>query len=1266
MPNGSGPIRSNHERRKTPEEFDIEENKVEQENSEELLSKAESMLEQFEKGGLPEAEKIAAEFGVEVDEETATALRILDHQARQIKEAFNGSLRGKVLHAGYKILNKTMPNSRLAKGFSSEAQWALEEKRREALPYYNKKQMSVEEILAYLKNEEDYARGDKKLDIRRYDEYLSHSISKTLEEKGWKEAIKEYEKIPTDKIPVNNLSNLQGSIARVAVDSKIDPALKGQLSHRQFEELREDFKNSPEILLNLNQSRKFLDQADLAELISKTPDKPGIDYFIAGNAMNLDREEFHDELPEDQFEKVKDKMFQSFVALESPQLIHYAPKLTEQLAQLDDETNRHILNEFAKRHDAYFANKIQYFNVPDDMKETLWQTIVENDTPSTPSSNLVKDFLDNIDGQKKLNVTQTDVIKAICSQETITSDFAKWLQYKASDEQRKVAIEHILETQSPEIVFLNIKYLKEFVTPQELNILSQKALDSEDFRQIQSFFPLAKEVNLSEEQKAQLKNFIIKADSRVLFTESFFNYLENFDYKPEDIFELFKSDDMTRRGPLIAYKKLRGHLTPDQRKIINAKIMEHPEGMVTFISGVNFDEEEKTKYAPLLYEQVFKRSYDKVGELKNVYQETGIKAQFAPSFREETENDLKSLVPSSYTDSLETLKNITSEEFQWDTLGWAQFYNKLLKLQARSQNSEYDPWVTDLDKLFAKAKYEHTINPDDPKSAEVVYDYVKEYGMYNLPRLFEWHVAVSKVKKLEDIDPEIKKQIESDLKVDISKIETKGKLINEIKRLRSTIQEELLEDKIPQALLDTKIGMEIFLQMKGSTQWGRNEDPANLIETLQETKEAHPELTQLPEGYTEFSFEVPEVVRRDNNVSEQDGINNKIEKLLNNPDVQQAYQQLDLAVKQAEEMLKEDSNWWERTKEELLSELDDQTKSVENKKASLDNPTAQKGMDVQLAKIEEAKTKLQALVLEPNDPQQWLEELIQSIPKNMKNRSQILREVSVSQMIELMSQEMKDEILNSERAAGEKITTYRNWLVDYVNEHYLNTSQEEHQTGHPPFSKELTKELQFLYGIKPDFKKNLLVQTADKLKILNEGGEEVSDKMVGVTMVPSKGVLRIFAGDIGDACYTSKHENLAKGEYKDLASFTFVTGRGTADERIKGSVLAIESKDVDGEKVLMVRANNPQENFLNQVSSDVLIEKTLNAMKELAQRRGIKKIVVPRDVASASCSNRKKVADFYNKNFSENPKVGLQVTPETEFNGYRNWDSSGPHAVVEI
>jgi|GEM_PF-1977878 len=246
--------------------------------------------------------------------------------------------------------------------------------------------------------------------------------------------------------------------------------------------------------------------------------------------------------------------------------------------------------------------------------------------------------------------------------------------------------------------------------------------------------------------------------------------------------------------------------------------------------------------------------------------------------------------------------------------------------------------------------------------------------------------------------------------------------------------------------------------------------------------------------------------------------------------------------------------------------------------------------------------------------------------------------------------------------------SYHDHLVQYVNEHYLHAEQKEHQTNHIPFSKELLHALQQVWGVRQQVEKNIIIQTQRAITAITQTGETTSEKTIPVTLVPVRGVFRIFSGDIGDACFTSQHKTLAQGTFEKLTAFVFVTNRGKKDERIQGSVLVVEAETPEGIPVLVVRANNPSENFMRSVDAKICMTRVLEEMTALAQRRNIPLVVVPRDGASASSSNREIVVQTYRSFpwYDSADPIELKNEPETRFNGYCNFDKNGASPVIPI
>ena len=59
-------------------------------------------------------------------------------------------------------------------------------------------------------------------------------------------------------------------------------------------------------------------------------------------------------------------------------------------------------------------------------------------------------------------------------------------------------------------------------------------------------------------------------------------------------------------------------------------------------------------------------------------------------------------------------------------------------------------------------------------------------------------------------------------------------------------------------------------------------------------------------------------------------------------------------------------------------------------------------------------------------------------------------------------------------------------------------------------------------------------------------------------------------------------------------------------------------------------------------------------------------VTLPLDKATASCSNRKDVADVYHEKYTNAEKVEFVNEPETNFNGYDNWNPNGRYPSVIV
>ncbi|PIT93350.1 MAG: hypothetical protein COU06_00535 [Candidatus Harrisonbacteria bacterium CG10_big_fil_rev_8_21_14_0_10_38_8] len=678
----------------------------------------------------------------------------------------------------------------------------------------------------------------------------------------------------------------------------------------------------------------------------------------------------------------------------------------------------------------------------------------------------------------------------------------------------------------------------------------------------------------------------------------------------------------------------------------------------------------------LFFQQTIRRL---LSDMRMISEKTGVKLTHDnPTVANGIEKFLVTLHPSIYLARFRIIQELLSVDEGGNLFqsggGWDEMYRRLEGLQARSERPEYDPWTLDLDPLVSTAIREGIINPDSKEDAEILFSFVQEYGMNNIPTIFRWHVAIAKAPSLEELPEEIKQEISKELNISFELIKTRGMLNSRIKELQSRIQSSIISDELPGELINTTIGPELFSALKGSTDWERNDDPRQIISLWKQTVTENPALAELPEGYKEVSIEVP-VLTREGSLDEE-VINELREKILQNPDLNKRLSQVNTAYREALE-IKNLPVWWNEIMNKLNAYLEGRIKTTQQKLPSIKNESGRASLEKQIASLIEAKEKLSFLQAPETEEEvvTSMENLAVMLPEKISLADEALRILSAFHSLlamEKVAEGRKEMITSAIYQADavpndEYVQKWGDHIQQYLKEHYLNGNQENtDHTGHESFSAVLLRRLNFVWGTLVKDKENVILQSAEKLRLLSEGGFTSSSKTIDVALVPSRGVLRIYSGDIGNACFTSKHRQLATGEFPTLTAYTFVTGRNTINERLRGSVLVIETQTPAGESVLLVRANNPKENLLVQIDSDIFMKKLLEEMKKLARRRGIKKVVIPLDAVSTSCSNRAQVASYYGRKYTKADKVALVNEPVTNFNGYKNWDPKGKYPVVEI
>lgn len=647
---------------------------------------------------------------------------------------------------------------------------------------------------------------------------------------------------------------------------------------------------------------------------------------------------------------------------------------------------------------------------------------------------------------------------------------------------------------------------------------------------------------------------------------------------------------------------------------------------------------------------------------------TGIPFKYEGEIKSEITSSLALTAPAEYQNKKASIQRFIAGE-DLETPAWDNWWTKIEKLQARTSRTEYDPWINQLNPLFKQTcgtEAGKILNVESPKDGEILYSYIHEYGMHNMPTILRWHAAIKRAKEISDMPEDIRKEINSSLGIECEKLSNKGFIGKEIKRFKIRIINELLEDKIP-AGVETAAGQEFQESVTGGTRWKRNDSYGKLLEQWKETVERDPEITTLPKGFKTTTLEVPLAIRNPESEAERRERTEKERTIANNPKVRQAVQEIayDWPLEKTSKL-----GWeqiWQAIKEEILDNIHNRPDR------SLQPNTTSEGLEAVLQNI--PTPPAQDNSEEKRDITGWLAEVTTAI-ENSNLRSEykdtIIRRISAAHMEELaggafngLAQDIQSMYRSHNDENIETVTLKAQELISgYIQEHYLNENQDAHITGHAPLPDLTLNSLRRAWKVDNE---HPTITAGNEIRALRRAAKKASEKTKPITLVPVRGLLRIKSGDIGDACYTSRHEELAKGEHKNLTAFIYVTGYGTENVRFGGSVLAIETKNPQTqEKVLLVRANNPRENLLGQFDSDSLTRLTLEELQKQGALSEMKRIAVPLDGSSQASSNRPPVSGYYRDQFGLAKRIPLEESSETKFNGYDVHNEHGNHPAVDI
>ncbi len=613
---------------------------------------------------------------------------------------------------------------------------------------------------------------------------------------------------------------------------------------------------------------------------------------------------------------------------------------------------------------------------------------------------------------------------------------------------------------------------------------------------------------------------------------------------------------------------------------------------------------------------------------------------------------------------------------------WKDSILKMLDIQKRPRRAEYDPWVTDItplvkqmmvDQLFSFEK-NGVLSLENPKDGEVVYEYVKKVGPKNLPNYFRLFQKLQKTASISELPQEVKDDLKQSFKIDADDLckndpTNLNLIVNEIEKIRTGFSQDLINENF--ALVDKTLassyGKEFLMSVKGASGHSQGGDIDTVMKKYKETLETNPEVFTLPVGYEKINIEVSEYAS-DTEVTDID-IEKEVATVLSNPDLINYYSKVFKAVESFRENTQLDkklSIYNTEIEKAFQTELNNINQKIDEEKAKEDkNDKAIENLGKRkLALGEQIKNfDFTTKQMSGEDLPKVMEVYSSLVPDTIPQKQEVLMELSLRDMEKRFPDQfakINNQNLVYKVPSADSISIFNEFVRSHVGEHYLNKKHGEGDAIKTS-DKNLIKYLKKAWGSQ-DFEKGILAITDKRIGVLERG--ELSDTKKVVTLIPSKGMQRIFSGDLGGACTSRRNLEFAEGKYQNIVSYSLILNKDTQKEKLAGSFLLIEAQTEDKQPILIVRANNPSQNLANMIDSNELVGKILDEARNVAKRRNIPLVGVAYNQGSAS--NRTFVADYYHKTFATPAKVQLEENEETKFNGYEIFKKEGQHPTVLI
>lgn len=603
------------------------------------------------------------------------------------------------------------------------------------------------------------------------------------------------------------------------------------------------------------------------------------------------------------------------------------------------------------------------------------------------------------------------------------------------------------------------------------------------------------------------------------------------------------------------------------------------------------------------------------------------------------------------------------------------FLGDIYKLQPPSNNEDNDSWKKHLIPLLARAFGEDAFGgdptADNDNTKKEVIKYIKNFGLVYIPHLFDiFHVVFS----YKDISEEVKGELRA---FGINPNLQRDAILLELNKVAKGYVKNILNGEVPESL-DTNLGNALFIKEfvpqstfdRGYSNWkelGIKAKETYTVPSYIKTQEI--ELLEKGE-MNELDADVlckkrQEVFENKETVTRFEAFKGYIQDTNNGFTIFNVQEAIRKRIESQQDLIaKKDKEKDAKVIESIKKAIDKDLLLLKNLEEVVLGVTGEGS----LAKNSAMYARLVELSSERNNKEE--------------NLNRFLRAYALTDIMET-NQGLKtlfNSMLAKDTIDADSLRILSDFTSHSIDHEYLDRQE----SGFSEVVKIRIRTLLMankVYNISPgkdggDMSLDYFTKIVKDLeKIDNPTENSIVSK---VSFVPVGGLGRLTAGNVGDACYTLQTDRLADGHFQNTHMMMITKESKDGSEHIVGSMLGIQAQEVEsGVPVYVIRANNPQENYLSSVDVDSYVEASVQACVQQAVdirnenvtngSGGDIKVCMPMEACSnASMTNRPRVHERMYKKFSLCEKVGLNSNDDTNFNGYNIWNEAAWHAVVCI